>query len=143
MLEYLLETYMCVNCEEGDTSFDDFLSTYVVFMQTGQITSTLLSIYKARPQQRPGDNIDLTLREKVKVIRFVLEWHDSSRETFSEDPKIAAFLDVKILKKLFFQEKSSNIFLHIEGTSKCHPNRFKTLSTTERRNQIDRIDHRK
>ena len=94
MLEYLLETYMCVNFEDGDTSLDDFLSTYVVFMPTTQICTTLLSIYKAKPQHRAGENIDLTLREKVKVIRFILEWHESSRETFYEDPKITAFLEV-------------------------------------------------
>lgn len=85
---------MCVNCEEGDTSLDDFLSTYVVFMPIHQICSTLLSIYKAKPQQRAGENMDLALQEKVKVIRFILEWHDSSKETFFEDPKINAFLDV-------------------------------------------------
>lgn len=94
MLDYLLETYICVNCEEGDTSLDDFLSTYVVFMPMHQICSTLLSIYKAKPQQRAGENMDLTLQEKVKVIRFILEWHDSSKETFFEDPKINGFLDV-------------------------------------------------
>ena len=94
MLEYLLETYICVNCEEGDTSLDDFLSTYVVFMPINQICSTLLAIYKAKPQQRIGENVDLTLQEKVKVIRFILEWHDSSKETFFEDPKINGFLDV-------------------------------------------------
>jgi hypothetical protein len=94
MLDYLLETYVCVNCEEIDTSLDDFLTTYVIFMPTNQICATLLTIFKAKPQQRAGENIDLTLREKVKVIRFILEWHDLSRETFFEDPKIVVFLDV-------------------------------------------------
>ena len=96
MLEYLLETYICANCEEGDTSLDDFLSTYVIFMPTNQICATLLAIYKAKPQQRAGENIDLTLQEKVKVIRFILEWHESSKETFFEDLKITAFLDVRL-----------------------------------------------
>ncbi len=94
MLEYFLETYICGNWEEGDTSLDDFLSTYVVFMPTNQICATLLSIYKAKLQQRVGENTELTVQEKVKVIRFILEWHDSSKETFFEDPKISVFLEV-------------------------------------------------
>lgn len=94
MLEYFLETYLCVNYEEGDTSLDDFLSTYVVFMPMHQICSRLISIYKAKAQQRFGERNDLVLQQKVKVIRFVLEWHDSSRETFFEDSKIDTFLDV-------------------------------------------------
>ncbi len=94
MLEYLLETYICGTYEEGDTSLDDFLSTYVVFMPTNQMCATLLSIYKAKPQQRVGENINLTLQEKIKVIRFILEWHDTAKETFFEDPKINVFLDV-------------------------------------------------
>ena len=94
ILEYLLEVYICVNCEEVDTSLEDFLSTCVVFMPTNQICTTLLSMYKAKPQQRAGENIDLTLQEKVKVIRFILEWHDALQETFFEDPKIRIFLDV-------------------------------------------------
>ncbi|CAF0983431.1 unnamed protein product [Rotaria sordida] len=93
MLEYFLETYLCVNYEEGDTSLDDFLSTYVIFMPIYQICTRLLSIYKAKPQQRFGENIGLALQEKVKVIRFILEWYDASRETFFEDPKINIFLD--------------------------------------------------
>ncbi len=94
MLEYFLETYICVNYEEGDTSLDDFLTTYVIFMPINQICSRLLSIYKAKPQQRLGENIDLVLQQKVKVIRFIIEWYDASRETFFEDPKINIFLDV-------------------------------------------------
>ena len=94
MLEYFLETYICVNYEEGDTSLDDFLSTCVIFMPINQICTTLLSLYKAKPQQRLGENIDLVLQEKVKVIRFILEWYDASRETFFEDSKINIFLDV-------------------------------------------------
>ncbi|CAF0947101.1 unnamed protein product [Rotaria sordida] len=93
MLEYFLETYLCVNYEEGDTSLDDFLSTYVIFMPIYQICTRLISIYKAKPQQRFGENIGLALQEKVKVIRFILEWYDASRETFFEDPKINIFLD--------------------------------------------------
>ncbi|CAF3762344.1 unnamed protein product [Rotaria sp. Silwood1] len=93
MLEYFLETYLCVNYEEGDTSLDDFLSTYVIFMPIHQICTHLISIYKAKPQQRFGENIDLVLKEKVKVIRFILEWYDASRETFFEDSKINHFLD--------------------------------------------------
>ena len=34
------------------------------------------------------------MQEKTKVIRFILEWHDSSKETFFEDPKINVFLEV-------------------------------------------------
>jgi len=94
MLEYFLETYMCVNYEDGDTSLDDFLSTYVVFMPINQICATLLSIYKAKLQQPTGDHIHLIAQEKTKVIRFILEWHDSSKETFFEDPKITTFLEV-------------------------------------------------
>jgi hypothetical protein len=94
MLEYFLDIYVCLNCEEGDTSLDDFLSTFVVFMPTNQICATLLAIYKAKPQQRTGENIHLTLQEKTKVIRFVLEWHESLKETFFEDPKIIAFIEV-------------------------------------------------
>ena len=104
MLEYLLETYICVNCGEGDTSFDDFLSTYVVFMPTNQICATLIAIYKAKLQQRSSDNIDLTVREKIKVLRFVLEWHDSSKETFFDDPKINTFLEVIKLNE--YKQKS-------------------------------------
>jgi hypothetical protein len=100
MLEYLLETYICGTYEEGDTSLDDFLSTYVVFMPINQICATLLSVYKAKLQQRLGENIDLTIQEKIKVIRFILEWHDSSKETFFEDPKINIFLEV--FKFLFY-----------------------------------------
>ena len=118
MLEYLLETYICANCEEGDTSLDDFLSTYVIFMPTNQICATLLAVYKAKPQQRAGENIDLTLQEKVKVIRFILEWHESSKETFFEDPKITAFLDVG----LTWRRQSTNRTLHIYllGPTQCH-----------------------
>ncbi len=94
MLEYFLETYMCVNYEDGDTSLDDFLSTYVVFMPINQICATLLSIYKAKLQQPTGDHIHLIAQEKTKVIRFILEWHDSSKETFFEDPKITTFVEV-------------------------------------------------
>ena len=94
ILEYLLEAYICVNCEEGDTTLDDFLSTYVVFMPISQMYTTLLSIYKAKPQLCSGENIDLTLREKVKVIRFILEWHDASKETFFEDSRTNNFLGV-------------------------------------------------
>jgi hypothetical protein len=94
MLEYILEAYICVNFEEGDTTLDDFLSTYVVFMPINQLCATLLSVYKAKLQQRSGENIDLTIQEKIKVIRFILEWHDSSKETFFEDPKINIFLEV-------------------------------------------------
>jgi Rap guanine nucleotide exchange factor 4 len=94
MLEYILETYIGVNCEEGDTTLDDFLSTYVVFMPINQMCATLLSIYKAKLQQRVGENMDLTSQQKIKVIRFILEWHDSSKETFFEDPKINSFLEV-------------------------------------------------
>jgi Rap guanine nucleotide exchange factor 5 len=94
MLEYLLETYICANGEEIDTSLDDFLSTYVVFMPTNQICATLFSIYKAKPLQRVGENSDLTFQQKIKVIRFILEWQDASKETFFEDPKINSFLDV-------------------------------------------------
>jgi hypothetical protein len=94
MLEYFLETYICVNYEDGDTSLDDFLSTYVVFMPINQICATLLSIYKAKVQQPAGDHVHLIVQEKIKVIRFILEWHDSSKETFFEDPKINIFLEV-------------------------------------------------
>ncbi len=94
MLEYFLETYICVNYEEGDTSLDDFLSTCVIFMPINHICTTLLSLYKSKPQQRLGENIDLVLQEKVKVIRFILEWYDASREIFFEDSKINIFLDV-------------------------------------------------
>lgn len=97
MLGYLLETYICLNCEEGDTSLEDFFSTYVIFMPTNQICATLLTIYKAKPQQRAGEQMDSTLREKIKVIRFILEWHDVTKETFFEDPKINVFLDVRII----------------------------------------------
>ncbi|CAF0781884.1 unnamed protein product [Adineta steineri] len=93
LLGYLLETYICVNFEEGDTILDDFFATYVIFMPTNQICATLLSIYKAKPHQRIGENIGLTLQEKIKVIRFILEWHDTTKETFFEDPKISLFLD--------------------------------------------------
>lgn len=95
MLEYFLETYVCVNYEEGDTSLDDFFSTYVVFMPTNQICARLLTIYKARPQQRLGENVDLALREKIKVIRFTFEWFECSTETFFEDTKINNYLDVR------------------------------------------------
>lgn len=95
MLEYFLETYICVNYEDGDTSLDDFLSTYVVFMPINQICATLLSIYKAKIQQSAGDHMHLIAQEKIKVIRFLLEWHDSSKETFFEDPKINVFLEVR------------------------------------------------
>ena len=95
MLEYFLETYICVNYEQGDTSLDDFFSTYVVFMPTNQICARLIAIYKARPQQRLGENVDLALQEKVKVIRFILEWYEASRETFFEDAKVQTFLDVR------------------------------------------------
>lgn len=101
ILEYLLETYVCVNCEEGDTNLDDFISTYVVFMPTNQICATLLAIYKAKPQQRFGENMDLALREKVKVIRFILEWHEASKETYFEDPKMSVFLAVNISYSCF------------------------------------------
>jgi hypothetical protein len=57
MLEYFLETYICVNYEEGDTSLDDFLSTYVIFMPINQICARLIAIYKAKPQQRLGEHI--------------------------------------------------------------------------------------
>ena len=70
ILEYFLETYICVHDEEGDASLDDFFSTYIVFMPANQICARLLSIYKAKTQQRLGETFDLVLREKVKVIRF-------------------------------------------------------------------------
>jgi hypothetical protein len=94
MLEYIIEIYICSNCEEGDTTLDDFLTTYVVFMPINQICATLISIYKAKLQTRVGENMDLPLQEKIKVMRFILEWHDSSKETFFEDPKINLFLEV-------------------------------------------------
>ena len=97
MLEYFLETYICVNYEDGDTSLDDFLSTYVVFMPINQICATLLTIYKAKLQQSIGDPTQLIVQKKTKVIRFLLEWHDSSKETFFEDPKINAFWEVRDL----------------------------------------------
>ena len=97
MLEYFLETYICVNYEEGDTSLDDFLSTYVVFMPINQICARLITIYKAKPQQRLGENVDVVLQQKVKVIRFILEWYDACRETFYDDPKINVFLDVRLV----------------------------------------------
>lgn len=101
MLEYFLETYVCVNYEEGDTSLDDFLSTYVIFMPINHICSRLISIYKAKPQQRLGENIDLVLQQKVKVIRFIVEWYDVSRETFFEDSRINVFLDVCFILESF------------------------------------------
>jgi hypothetical protein len=101
MLEYFLETYICVNYEEGDTSLDDFLCTHVIFMPINQICARLQSIYKAKPQQHLGENIDLVLQEKVKVIRFILEWYDASRETFFEESNINIFLDVCLLLSIF------------------------------------------
>jgi len=94
MLEHFLETYICVNYEEGDTSLDDFLSTYVIFMPINQICSRLISMYKAKPQPRLGENVELALQQKVKVIRFIIEWYDASREIFFEDSKINVFLEV-------------------------------------------------
>ena len=95
MLEYLLETYICVNYEEGDTSLDDFFTTFIIFMPVNQICARLLAIYKAKPQQRWGESIDLVLQQKVKVIRFIIEWYDASRETFYEDSKFNTFLEVR------------------------------------------------
>jgi Rap guanine nucleotide exchange factor 5 len=96
MLEYFLEAYVCVDYEQGDTSLDDFLSTYVIFMPTNQICARLLAIYKAKPQQRLGETVDLVLQEKVKVIRFTLEWCEASGEALFEDPKVNTFLDVRV-----------------------------------------------
>ncbi|CAF0894833.1 unnamed protein product [Didymodactylos carnosus] len=93
MLEYLLETRICVNCEEGDTFLDDFLFTHIVFMPVNQLCATLLTIFKAKPHQRSGERMDLSLHEKVKVIRFVLEWHNIAGEAFYEDTKINTFLE--------------------------------------------------
>lgn len=95
MLEYFLETYICVNYEEGDVSLDDFSSTCVVFMPANQICARLLSIYKAKSQQRLGETFDLALRETVKVIRFTLEWYEASGETFFENTKITNYLEVR------------------------------------------------
>ena len=105
MLEYFLETYICVNYEEGDTSLDDFLSTYVICMPINQICARLIAIYKAKPQQRLGETIDLVLQEKVKVIRFLLEWYDASGETFLEDPKMSTFLEVGAVKRREGEER--------------------------------------
>jgi hypothetical protein len=66
-------------------------------MPINQICARLIAIYKAKPQQRLGENIDLVLQQKVKVIRFIIEWYDASRETFFEDSKINTFLDVRHL----------------------------------------------
>lgn len=144
MLDYLLETYICVNCEEGDTSLDDFLSTYVVFMPMHQICSTLLSIYKAKPQPRAGENMDLTLQEKVKVIRFILEWHDSSKETFFEDPKINGFLDelhhaIRIDAKVYPQLKEEiKLIESILGNDTEHKEPRKSILPWKQRNSIDK-----
>jgi hypothetical protein len=51
-------------------------------------------MYKAKPQQRLGENVELALQQKVKVIRFIIEWYDASREIFFEDSKINVFLEV-------------------------------------------------
>lgn len=136
MLEYFLETYICVHYEEGDTSLDDFLSTYVIFMPINQICARLISIYKSKPQQRLGETIDLVLQEKVKVIRFLVEWYDASAETFLEDPKIGTFLEVSPQNRI---ESITKIFSP-KGTSSSRSNRFQNLSTIARRNQIDRSD---
>lgn len=109
MLEYFLETYICVNYEEGDTSLDDFFTTHVIFMPINQICARLITIYKAKPQQRLGENMDLVLQEKVKVIRFILEWYEATRETFFEDSKINIFLDVNFRSN----EKFSSIWIFL------------------------------
>jgi len=130
MLEYFLETYICVNYEEGDTSLDDFLSTYVIFMPINQICSRLISIYKAKPQHRLGENIDLVLREKLKVIRFIIEWYNASREIFFEDSKINLFLEVYF----FFVENSIEIICLLKGITSFNSCRYENLSTIKRRN---------
>lgn len=137
ILEYLLETYICVNCEEGDTNLDDFFNTFVVFMPTNQICATLLAIYKAKPQQRNGENIDLALREKVKVIRFILEWHDVSKESFFEDPKIMAFLTVNIPLNLSSRKRTDYNQNFIIGITEFNSARYQDISSVERRNQIN------
>ena len=109
MIDYFLETYICVNYEEGDTSLDDFFSTYIIFMPINQICARLLTIYKSRPQQRHGETIDLVLQEKVKVIRFVVEWFDATGETFFEDSKITNFLNVNFI---LFLTKFHFLFVH-------------------------------
>lgn len=111
MLEYFLETYICVNYEEGDTSLDDFFTTYVVFMPVNQICARLIAIYKAKPQQRLGETIDLVLLEKVKVIRFILEWYEATTETFFEDSKVSVFLAVRMGS--FKQRKKEEIWLFV------------------------------
>ncbi|CAF0883074.1 unnamed protein product [Didymodactylos carnosus] len=93
MLEYLLETCICVDSDDGDTFLEDFLSTHIVFMPVNQLCAALLTIFKAKPHHRTGELVDLSLREKVKVVRFVLEWHNFVGETFQEDTKIIAFLE--------------------------------------------------
>ena len=134
MLEYFLETYICVNYEQGDTSLDDFFSTYVVFMPTNQICARLIAIYKARPQQRLGENVDLALQEKVKVIRFILEWYEASRETFFEDAKVQTFLDVRCARN---HSAISLVFI-VEGIASTGSSGHEDLSAVERRNQINR-----
>ena len=126
MLEYFLETYICVHYEEGDTSLDDFLSTYVIFMPINQICARLISIYKSKPQQRLGETLDLVLQEKVKVIRFLVEWYDASAETFLEDPKISTFLEVSAPNRIDRQDRRKISFakeLHhlVRIDSKIYP----------------------
>ncbi|CAF0731178.1 unnamed protein product [Rotaria sordida] len=144
ILEYLLETYICINYEEGDTNLDDFLSTYVIFMPINQICATLLAIYKAKPQQRVGENIDLTLREKVKIIRFILEWHDSSKETFFEDSRINVFLNdlhhlIRIDVKVYPQLKEEIKLLESIMESDSEPKETrKSKLPWKQRNSIDK-----
>ncbi|CAF1204041.1 unnamed protein product [Adineta steineri] len=144
MLEHFLETYICVTYEEGDTSLDDFLSTYVIFMPINQICARLLSIYKAKPQSRLGENIDLVLQQKVKVIRFILEWYDVSRETFFEDPKINVFLEdlhqlIRVDMKIFSQLKEEIKLIEaiIENDTE-HKEIRKSKLPWKQRNSIDK-----
>ncbi|CAF1262174.1 unnamed protein product [Adineta ricciae] len=147
MLGYLLETYICINCEEADTSLEDFFSTYVIFMPTNQICATLLTIYKAKPQQRAGEQMDSTLREKIKVIRFILEWHDVTKETFFEDPKINVFLDelhqlmrvdVKVYPQLKDEMKSLETIMENDSNSKEPKEPRKSKLPWKQRNSIDK-----
>ncbi|XP_070212398.1 rap guanine nucleotide exchange factor 4-like isoform X2 [Littorina saxatilis] len=94
MLEYLLETHMDNRNEETPDAFlQDFLLTYIIFMDDAALCEAVSNHYHAKSSQSSDkEAVDFMLTHKKGVVHFVLEWFTVAGDVFIETPVTRTFL---------------------------------------------------
>ncbi|XP_076472872.1 rap guanine nucleotide exchange factor 4-like isoform X2 [Babylonia areolata] len=141
MLEYLLETHVDNrNDETPDTFLQDFLLTYIIFMNDESLCDAISNHYHAKSSNESSDKdaVDFMLTHKKGVVHFVLEWFSSAGEYFLDSHTITGFLRKLItsveedmhLYPLLSVEHNLLSNIHTSGKSTPSPSRSSKKKVT-------------